>query len=197
MDRRHQSLGAGEGPLIDIVLPLRKVEARRLFQEAAEQYPPQVELAFLLQSMVDPRNVGSLFRIADSCGARELVFTGRTPVPPDEEIDRTSRRSRPPGALAADPPDRPSGQLSKGRGVPPRGAGDGSGDTLLPRLPLSPEGLSRSWKREQGGVPGHAAALRRSRLCPHAREGAVDECPRRRGARSLPRHDRRGAVPAR
>ena len=91
MDRRHQSLGAGEGPLIDIVLPLRKVEARRLFQEAAEQYPPQVELAFLLQSMVDPRNVGSLFRIADSCGARELVFTGRTPVPPDEEIDRTSR----------------------------------------------------------------------------------------------------------
>ena len=73
------------------MLPLRKVEAKRLFEKAAAQYPPRVELAFLLQSLVDPRNVGSLFRIADACGARELVFTGRTPVPPHEEIDRTSR----------------------------------------------------------------------------------------------------------
>ena len=74
-----------------MVQPLRKVEVRRLFQEAARHYPPQAELAFLLQSLEDPLNVGSLFRIADACGARELVFTGRTPCPPHPEIDRTSR----------------------------------------------------------------------------------------------------------
>ena len=70
--------------------PLRKVETKRLFQQAVEKYPPQVQLAFLLQSWEDPLNVRSFFRIADSCGA-ELVFTGKTPTPPHEEIDRTSR----------------------------------------------------------------------------------------------------------
>ena len=73
------------------MLPLRKVEIRRLFEKAARDYPPKAELAFLLQSMEDPRNVGSLFRVADAVGARELVLAGRTPAPPDEEIDRTSR----------------------------------------------------------------------------------------------------------
>ena len=70
--------------------PLRKVEVKRLFAETAEKYPPGAKLAFLLQSLEDPLNVGSLFRIADSCGA-ELVFTGKTPTPPHEEIDRTAR----------------------------------------------------------------------------------------------------------
>jgi 23S rRNA (guanosine2251-2'-O)-methyltransferase len=73
------------------MLPLRKVEVRRLFADAAARYPPRCELAFLLQSLEDPLNVGSLFRIADGCGAAELVFTGKTPTPPDEIIDRTSR----------------------------------------------------------------------------------------------------------
>ena len=71
--------------------PLRKVEVKRLFETAASRYPPRVELAFLLQSLEDPLNVGSMFRIADACGARELIFTGRTPCPPHPEIDRTSR----------------------------------------------------------------------------------------------------------
>ena len=71
--------------------PLRKVEVRRLFEAAGRQYPPTVELTFMLQSFEDPLNVGSLFRVADACGARELVFTGRTPYPPHPEIDRTSR----------------------------------------------------------------------------------------------------------
>lgn len=73
------------------MLPLRKVEIKRLFAETLQKYPPQVELAFLLQSLEDPLNVGSLFRIADSCGAKELIFTGKTPTPPHEVIDRTSR----------------------------------------------------------------------------------------------------------
>ena len=73
------------------VQPLRKVEVSRLFKRAARDYPLQAELAFLLQSLEDPLNVGSLFRIADACGARELVFTGRTPFPPNQEIERTAR----------------------------------------------------------------------------------------------------------
>jgi 23S rRNA (guanosine2251-2'-O)-methyltransferase len=73
------------------MLPLRKVEVRRLFAEAAATYPPRCQLAFLLQSLDDPLNVGSLFRIADACGATEMVFTGKTPTPPHEVIDRTSR----------------------------------------------------------------------------------------------------------
>lgn len=70
---------------------LRKVETRRLFARAAAEYAPRRELAFLLQSLEDPLNVGSMFRIADGCGALELVFTGKTPTPPDPVIDRTSR----------------------------------------------------------------------------------------------------------
>ena len=73
------------------MLPLRKVEIRRLFEQAARDFPPQAEVSFLLQSLDDPRNVGSLFRIADAVGAKEVIFTGKTPVPPHDEIDRTSR----------------------------------------------------------------------------------------------------------
>lgn len=73
------------------MLPLRKVEIKRLFQQAADDYPPQAEIIFLLQSMENPRNVGSIFRIADACGAREIVMSGKTLTPPHEEIDRTSR----------------------------------------------------------------------------------------------------------
>lgn len=73
------------------MLPLRKVEIRRLFEGARRDFPPRAQVIFLLQSLDDPRNVGSLFRIADAMGAHELVFTGKTPVPPHDEIDRTSR----------------------------------------------------------------------------------------------------------
>lgn len=73
------------------MLSLRKVEVKRLFAEAAMRYPPKAELVFVLQSLEDPLNVGSLFRIADACGVREMVFCGRTPTPPHEVIDRTSR----------------------------------------------------------------------------------------------------------
>ena len=71
--------------------PLKKVEVKRLFERTARDYPSRVELAFLLQSLEDPLNVGSMFRIADACGASELIFTGPTPTPPHEEIERTAR----------------------------------------------------------------------------------------------------------
>ena len=73
------------------MLPLRKVEIKRRFQQAADDYPPQAEIIFLLQSMENPRNVGSIFRIADACGAREIVMSGKPLTPPHEEIDRTAR----------------------------------------------------------------------------------------------------------
>ena len=46
--------------------PLRKTGIRRLTKEIAQARPPQVELAFLLQGLDDPVNVGALFRIADA-----------------------------------------------------------------------------------------------------------------------------------
>ncbi len=71
--------------------PLKKVEIRRLFESAAALYRPQCEIAFLLQSFEDPLNVGSIFRVADACGASELIFSGTTPIPPHSEIERTGR----------------------------------------------------------------------------------------------------------
>ena len=62
--------------------PLKKVETKRLFEAAARDYPPKVELAFLLQSLEDPLNVGSMFRIAAAFGAGEIIFTGPPPPRP-------------------------------------------------------------------------------------------------------------------
>lgn len=73
------------------MVPLKKVEIKRLFEQAAKDFPPRAQIAFILQSMEDPRNVGSIFRVADAVGAEEIVFTGKTPTPPHDEIDRTSR----------------------------------------------------------------------------------------------------------
>ena len=71
--------------------PLKKVETKRLFEEAQQHYPNRVQLAFLLQSLEDPLDVGSMFRVADSCGAAELIFTGTTLTPPNNDIERTGR----------------------------------------------------------------------------------------------------------
>jgi len=71
--------------------PLRKTGIKRLYKEMAKTHPPRVEIAFLLQSLDDPVNVGALFRIADACAVRELVFTGDTPAPPHPGIGLTAR----------------------------------------------------------------------------------------------------------
>jgi tRNA (guanosine-2'-O-)-methyltransferase len=52
---------------------------------------PEVELVFVLQDVEDPVNVGAAFRIADACGARRLILTGLTPVPPDQTIHGVGR----------------------------------------------------------------------------------------------------------
>lgn len=49
-----------------------------------------MRLAFLLQDWEDPYNVGGMFRVADACGAAEMILTGRTPAPPHPQIGVTS-----------------------------------------------------------------------------------------------------------
>lgn len=49
-----------------------------------------MELAVLLQDWEDPYNVGGMFRVADACGAKELILTGKTPIPPHPQIHVTS-----------------------------------------------------------------------------------------------------------
>jgi len=71
--------------------PLRKTGIKRLYKDMAKTRPLHAEIAFLLQSLDDPVNVGALFRIADACGARELVLTGSTPTPPHPGIGLTAR----------------------------------------------------------------------------------------------------------
>jgi len=71
--------------------PLRKTGIRRLHQKTVLARPPHVEIAFLLQNLDDPVNVGALFRIADACGAREVILSGDTPTPPHPGISLTAR----------------------------------------------------------------------------------------------------------
>ena len=49
--------------------------------------PPR-ELAFVLQDVEDPVNVGSAFRIADACGVRQVVLTGISARPPHPIIKK-------------------------------------------------------------------------------------------------------------
>ncbi|HMS56070.1 MAG TPA: TrmH family RNA methyltransferase [Fimbriimonadaceae bacterium] len=55
-----------------------------------ETEPSGIRLCFLLQDWEDAYNVGGMFRIADGCGAEELIMTGRTPIPPNPMIGVTS-----------------------------------------------------------------------------------------------------------
>ncbi len=67
-----------------------KTGVREMMKEARRDQASDVELAFLLQDWEDAYNVGGMFRVADGCGAKEMVMTGRTPVPPNPMIGVTS-----------------------------------------------------------------------------------------------------------
>jgi tRNA (guanosine-2'-O-)-methyltransferase len=67
-----------------------KTGARKLQKEFLAEHRPDVELCFLLQDWEDPYNVGGMFRVADACGAGEVVLAGRTPAPPHPQIAVTS-----------------------------------------------------------------------------------------------------------
>jgi len=67
-----------------------KTGARQLQKELREGHPPACEIAFLLQDWSDAYNVGGMFRVADACGATEMMLAGKTPAPPDPMISVTS-----------------------------------------------------------------------------------------------------------
>ena len=67
-----------------------KTEVRRLHKDFRRERPPKVEIAFFMQDWDDAYNVGGLFRVADAVGAKVVVTTGHTPVPPDPMIGVTS-----------------------------------------------------------------------------------------------------------
>lgn len=52
-----------------------------------KKYP----LCFLAHDMDIPMNVGSLFRVADALGVEKIYLTGRSIVPPNSKIKKTSR----------------------------------------------------------------------------------------------------------
>ncbi len=55
-----------------------KTGIRKVFKEYKDQRNP-IDLVILLQDWGDPYNVGGMFRVADACGAAELILTGKTP----------------------------------------------------------------------------------------------------------------------
>lgn len=65
----------------------RRTEMKRLMRA---QGKPPVQLAFLLQDVEDPVNVGAAFRIADAAKA-ELVLSGITARPPHRLITKVGR----------------------------------------------------------------------------------------------------------
>ena len=67
-----------------------KTGARKLQKEFLAEHQPRIELSFLLQDWEDPYNVGGMFRVADACGASEMILAGRTPAPPHPQISVTS-----------------------------------------------------------------------------------------------------------
>jgi tRNA (guanosine-2'-O-)-methyltransferase len=67
-----------------------KTGARKFRKDFLDQNAPKRRVAFLLQDVEDPYNVGGMFRVADACGAAEMVLAGRTPTPPDPQISVTS-----------------------------------------------------------------------------------------------------------
>jgi tRNA (guanosine-2'-O-)-methyltransferase len=68
----------------------RKKQVRDVYRQFRESRGAQIDLAFLLQDWEDPYNVGGMFRVADACGATQMVLAGRTPTPPHPQIHVTS-----------------------------------------------------------------------------------------------------------
>lgn len=68
--------------------PLRGTSAKRFLKQLDR---PEGELVIVLHDVEDPVNVGSAFRIADACGASEMVLTGITAKPPHKLITKVGR----------------------------------------------------------------------------------------------------------
>lgn len=68
--------------------PSKRTEIKRFMRA---QPKPSVKLAFLLEDVQDPVNVGSAFRIADACKAEPVVLTGITAQPDHKLVQKIGR----------------------------------------------------------------------------------------------------------
>lgn len=66
---------------------MKKSQVRKMHQKHPLR---EMSLVIWLQDWDDAYNVGGMFRVADACGATELIMTGKTPVPPNPMIGVTS-----------------------------------------------------------------------------------------------------------
>ena len=67
---------------------MRKTDVKRKMRALDK---PRHQLIFLLSHVQDPVNVGSIFRIADAVGAKELILAGTTATPPHKLITKVGR----------------------------------------------------------------------------------------------------------
>ena len=70
---------------------MRQLRGKPLSDFLKKSKRPGVDLAFLLQDVEDPVNVGSAFRIADACGIRDICLTGISARPPHPLIKKVGR----------------------------------------------------------------------------------------------------------
>jgi len=70
--------------------PLRGTALKRFHREVRRLDAPRRQVCFVLEHVNYPVNVGSLFRIADACGA-EVVLAGTTPDPVGPKIAKVAR----------------------------------------------------------------------------------------------------------
>jgi len=61
--------------------PLRGTALKRFHRDRRRQTPPSRAVAFVLENVAYPVNVGSVFRIADACRAELVALVGSTPEP--------------------------------------------------------------------------------------------------------------------
>ena len=71
--------------------PLRGTPLKRFLRDYRRAHKPARDLTLVLASVAYPVNVGSIFRIADACGVRELALCGITPTPPNPTIEKVGR----------------------------------------------------------------------------------------------------------
>jgi 23S rRNA (guanosine2251-2'-O)-methyltransferase len=77
--------------MVGTMKPLIGTELKRFLRDYRRAHPSGYDLVGVLQSVEYPYNVGSIFRLADGVGMRELVLTGITPTPPNPTIDKVGR----------------------------------------------------------------------------------------------------------
>jgi len=63
----------------------------QLSHEAHQSTQTRYPVCFLANDIDVPMNVGSFFRVADALGVEKIFLTGRTVVPPNAKIKKTSR----------------------------------------------------------------------------------------------------------